>query len=118
MSGAGANIHYSIFNIPSDHLFDIPDKGADADFLVALVKFAHGGEEAFYFVVLDDGHDGVVHFGPGVGATVRVAVDVAASLHILPEGEAADAEFVEHVFHALRVGLIEDNHYTFHDMNI
>ena len=97
-----------------DHLFDVPDEGPDADLFVAFVEFAHGEEQVFHLVVVDHGHDGVVHFGPSVGAAVRVAVEVAASLHILPEGESADGEYVEQVFHALGVGLIEYDEYAFH----
>ena len=95
-------------------MFDVPDKGADAYFLVAFVEFADGEEDFFYLVVVDYGHDGVVHLGPGVGAAMGVAVDVAASLNVLPEGESTDGEHVEHVFYALVVGLIVYDEYAFH----
>ena len=98
----------------SDHLLDVPDEGADADFLVALVEFADGLEELVDAVVGDDGEDGVVEFGPGVSAAMGVAVLVAAALDVLPEGEAADAEGVEHVFGTFVVGLVVDYKDTFH----
>ena len=87
-------------------MLDIPDECPDTDFLIALVEFADGQEEVLDLVVLDHGHDGVVEFGPGVGAAVGITDLMATALHILPEGEAADAEGVEHVFHALVVGLV------------
>ena len=89
-----------------DHLVDGPDEGPDTDLFVALVEFADGEEEVLDFVVLDYGHDGVVEFGPGVGAAVRVSDFMTTALHVLPEGESADAEGVEHVFHTFVVGLI------------
>ena len=89
------------------HLLDIPNEGADTYLFVAFVQFADGKEEGFDLVVVDDGHDGVVHFGPGVGAPVWVAVGMAASLHIFPKGEATDFKHVEHVFNTFGVGLIE-----------
>ena len=98
----------------SDHLLDVPDEGADAHLFVTLVEFADGEEQFVDFVVGDDGDDGVVHLGPGVGAAMGVAVDVAAALYVLPLAETADAEGVEHVFHALVVGLVVDYHYGFH----
>ena len=87
-------------------MFDIPYECPDSDLFIALVEFADGEEELVDLVVGDDGHDGVVEFGPGVGASVRVADLVAAALDVLPEGEAADAEGVEHVFHSFVVGLV------------
>ncbi len=96
------------------HLLNIPDEGADAYLFVAFVQLADGEEEVLHLAVVDDGEDGVIHFGPGVGAAVRFAVDVAAPLHILPEGEAADGEDVEHVFDTFGVGLIENDEYAFH----
>ena len=87
-------------------MFNIPYESPDADLFVALVEFADGEEELVDLVVGDDGHDGIVEFGPGVGAAVWVADLVAASLDVLPEGEAADAEGVEHVFHSFVVGLV------------
>lgn len=96
------------------HLFNIPNKCSNADFLVAFVEFAHGQEQVFHLAVVDNGEDGVVHLGPGVGAAMGVAVDVAASLNVLPEGESTDGEHVEHVFYALVVGLIVYDEYAFH----
>ena len=93
----------------SDHLFDVPYEGADSYFLVAFVEFADGKEDGFYFFVVDDGEYGVVHFGPGVGAAVGVAVDMAAALHVFPEGEASYVEGVEQVFYTFGVGLVEDD---------
>lgn len=88
-------------------MLDVPDECAHAYLFVAFVQFADGKEEGFDLVVVDDGHDGVVHFGPGVGAPVWVAVGMAASLHIFPKGEATDFKHVEHVFNTFGVGLIE-----------
>ena len=93
----------------SDHLLYVPDEGADADFFVALVELADGGEDVFDFFVGDNGHNGVVEFGPGVGATMRLAVLVSASLDVFPVGEAAHIERVEHILDALVVGLIINN---------
>ena len=98
----------------SDHLLNVPNEGADADFLVALVEFADGLEELVDAVVGDDGEDGVVHLWPCVGAPVGVAVHVAAALYVFPLGEAADAEGVEHVFGTFVVGLVVDYKDTFH----
>ena len=58
----------------SDHLLDVPDEGADADLLVAAVELADRRQDGFDAAVVDDGDDGVVHLGPGVGAAVGVAV--------------------------------------------
>ena len=88
-------------------MFDIPHEGTDADFLVAFVEFADGKEDGLDLFVVDHGEYGVVHFGPCVGAAVWVAVDVSASLHILPEGEATDVEGVEQVFHSFGISLVE-----------
>ena len=96
------------------HLLDIPDEGADTYLFVAFVQFADGEEEVLHLAVVDNGEDGVVHLGPGVSAAMGVAVDVAASLNILPEGESTDGEHVEHVFYALVVGLIVYDEYAFH----
>lgn len=96
------------------HLLDIPYEGADTYLFVAFVQLADGEEEVLHLTVVDNGEDGVVHFGPGVGAAMGVAVDVAASLNILPEGESPDGEHVEHVFYALVVGLIVYDEYAFH----
>ena len=92
-------------------MFDIPDEGADSYFGIALVETAYVEENLFYLIVFYDGHDGVVHLGPGVSATMGIAVARATSLYVLPEGETADVEHIEEVFHALGVGLIEDYHY-------
>ena len=90
-------------------MLNVPDEGADADFLVPLVEFADGEEDFFDLVVVDYGHDGIVHFGPGVGTAVGVAVDVATALYVFPKGEAADVEGVEQVLDTLGVGLVEDD---------
>ena len=90
----------------SDHLFDVPNESADAYLFIALVEFADGEEEVFDFVVGNDGEDGVVELGPGVGAAVRVADLVATALDILPESESADAKGVEHVFDTFVIGLV------------
>ena len=87
-------------------MFDVPDEGADAYFLVALVEFADGEQELVDTVVGDDGEEGVVHLGPGVGAAVGVAGGVATALYVFPEGEATDAKGVEHVFDTLGAGLV------------
>ena len=79
----------------SRHLVDGPDEVADADFFVAAVELADGGEDVVDLGVVDDGHDGVVEFGPGMGAAVRVAVLMAAALDVFPKGEASNAERVE-----------------------
>ena len=94
------------FSDLSHHLFDIPDEGADAYLLITFVEFADGGEKLVDLVVGDDGHDGVVEFGPCVGAAVRVADLMATALDVLPEGEASDAEGIEHVLHTFVVGLV------------
>ena len=94
--------------------FDVPDKGADADFLVAFVELSHCGEKLFNFVVVDDGEDGVVHFRPCVGAAVGVTIEVTPSLDVLPKGEAPYLQGVEHVFHAFVVGLVVYYEYRFH----
>ena len=65
-----------------------------------------GGEDVFYFVVGDDGEDGVVEFRPGVGAAVGVAVFMSATLNIFPEGETTHFERVEEVLDTLVVGLV------------
>ena len=86
----------------------VPDECAYAYLLVALVEFADGQEQFVDHLVWNDGKDSVVHLGPGVGAAVRVADVVAAPLHVLPEGEAAYAERVEHILDAFGAGLVED----------
>ena len=91
-----------------DHLFDVPDEGSDTDLFISLVEFADGEEELVDLVVGDDGEDGVVEFGPGVGATVWIADLMAAALDVFPLGEAPDAEGVEHVLDAFIVGLVVD----------
>ena len=98
----------------SDHLVDGPDEGSDADLLVALVEFADSEEKVVDLVVGEDGEDGVVELGPSVGAAVGVADLVAAALDVLPEGEAPDAEGVEHELDAFVVGLIVYYQYGFH----
>ena len=71
-----------------------------------FVEFADAGKERFYLLVVNDDHHCAVHFGPCVGAAVRRAVYVAATLHILPVGEPPDAKFVKHEFYSFCVGLI------------
>lgn len=107
-------LYNRILSIFLDHLFDIPDEGSDADLLITLVEFADGEEEFIDLVVGDDGHDGVVEFGPGVGTPVRIADLMTTALHIFPKGETTDAKGVEHVLHTLVVGLVIYNQYTFH----
>lgn len=97
------------------HLVDGPNKGANTHFGVAFVETSDVEEKFLDLLVGDDGHDGVVHLGPGVGASMWVAVVVTATLDVLPEGESADAQFVEHEFDACVVGLVINDHYTFHD---
>ena len=98
----------------SDHLFDIPDKGADTYFLVAFVQFADSGEDVVDFGVVDDGHDGVVHFWPGVCAAVGVAIDIPTPLDILPEGEASYLKRVKQILDTFVVGLVVYNKDGFH----
>ena len=90
----------------SDHLLYVPDEGSDADFFVAFVEFADGGEDVVNFFVGYDGEDGVVEFGPGVCAAMGVAVPVAASLYVFDHCEATHLERVEQILDALVVGLV------------
>lgn len=98
-----------------DHLLDGPDEGFHTDFLVSEVELADGGQQGLHFRVVHHTENGIVEFGPGVGAATGFAVHGAPPLHVLPEGEAADFEFVEHIFNTFGVGLVEDYHYGFHD---
>ena len=87
-------------------MLDVPNESADTYFLVAFVEFADSDEEVFYFVVVDNGQDGVVHFRPCVGTAMGVAVDIAAPLDVFPEGESPYGEYVKHIFDTFVVGLI------------
>lgn len=92
----------------------VPYESSYTYFFVAFVQFAHGEKEGFNFVVSYHGEDGVVQFGPCVGATVWVAIFIASALNVLPKGEASDGQDIKHVFDTLRIGLIEYDEYAFH----
>ena len=101
-------------NVLLYHLLDIPYEGADTYLFVAFVQFADGEEEVIHLAVVDNGEDGVVELGPGVGSAVGISVVVATALHVLPEGESTDAEGVEHILGTFVVGLVVDDEDTFH----
>ena len=96
------------------HLFDIPNKRLDTDLLVAFVELADGEHNLIDLIIFDNTHHGRVHLRPAVGATMGVTVHGTSTLDILPKGKAADVEHIKHVFHSLRVCLVENNHYGFH----
>jgi hypothetical protein len=98
----------------SDCRLDVPNEGAHANFFVAHIEFFHGFEQRWHFVVVHHGDDARVHFGPSVCAAAWFTTICAASLHLFEECEAAHFERVEHVLHALGVGLVEYDHYRFH----
>lgn len=98
----------------SDGLFDVPDECADSDFEVAFVEFVDCGEEFGDFVVVDNGHNGRVHFGPCVSSATGFAAVGSTALDVFEEGEARYAEIVEHIFHPFGIGLVEYYEYCFH----
>ena len=96
------------------HLLNVPNKSAYAYFLVALVEFSDREEDLVYTFIGYDGEDCVIHLRPCVGSAMGVAGGVAASLYVLPKGEATDAKGVEHVLYTLGAGLVINYKDRFH----
>ncbi len=99
----------------SHRLLYIPDKGPHAYLAVAVVQLAYGLKQFLDAVILYDRHHRGVHLRPGMGTAAGLSVPAAAALDLLEEGEAADAQLVEHVLHPLGIGLIIHYKDTFHN---
>ena len=94
--------------------YNIPDERSNTYFFVTKIKFLNGLKERRELFVLYHGDDAGVHLGPCVGATAGFTAVGSATLYLFEEREALDTQYVQHIFDTAGIGLVENNHYTFH----
>lgn len=98
----------------SDGGGDGPLEGAEAELGGLFVEGFQTGHDVCGALVLDDGDDGRVLAGPGVGAEVRLAGVAATSVDDGPGGEATAVVALEHFNDAVVVGLVKSYQYCLH----
>ena len=95
-------------------LFDFPDEGPDAYFLVYLIDAFHGLKKRGHLIRFDEGESNTVDLGPGMGSEMRYASKRAYPLNIIPLSIAPDAEVFERVLYLFCQGQVIYYHHCFH----